>query len=256
MAKSIIFFLFLIPIGIGKIYAQENNIIYPTFENSFSDYVGWLGDERIGLYIGPAGGSKLAGHFFHFSNLRDLPLRGEIIDSAHILLYATDSNGKTNGVFRLHYVGFICDSLFGIYVSTSGQTSTVTLSFAHNVLGPSVALDRYGNSKPSEKAIENNIQTLYFAIIAHDSQKVADNIHYPITASFQNRRSITIRNKKQLLRNYTKIFNPFMVNKLKEYAPHDLEMYNNGIKLGEAEICFDFDGKAQSINVVSETIKE
>ena len=237
---------------IGTSFAENHP--YPAAELSGWYYVGSLGEHKIGLNITYAVSNHLRGHYFYWKHLVDITLEGEIVGPRDLVLHEVDNTGKERGGFKLHLAEkdpafkgetLSIERLTGEWRSSSGESFKVNLSAIHG-FGAGGHEYAIAGANLSDKEVEANIQKFYFAVLKGDRNTAAKFVAYPMRVNYKTR--LLIRNQKQFLMSYDKVFTPAFVKHLKTDVPHDMFANYQGIMIADGAVWFNADGLASIIN--------
>jgi hypothetical protein len=239
LMKAIVFFVLLLLCDAEKVGAQTSNYNHGSkYETSIHNalYLGTLGNSPIGLFINSCRDSICKGHYFYYTNFKDIPLEG--IDGQNEITFTTvNSLPSVSGAFHL-YSDAQMDTLYGNFTSGGGQKYLVTLKW----------MGYYSGSTYSEEA-DSCVKKFYYALLSGDRNAAADYVSFPLRINTDCGHYF-IKNKKQFLKKYDRIFVAKMIELLKKEIPHDLFANDHGIMIGPGYIWFEYDGKASAINIV------
>jgi hypothetical protein len=230
-------------------YAQGGAPIYGGFGAGLLDYQGNVGPAKIGLTFVTDASAAPYGSYFYFKYLKDIPLKGSFAPDGFVL-NEYDQSGKSSGTFHLKIstegVGTEAKKplnlgntsiLTGTWTSADGsRTLPVKLKQVGWMSGSEG--HRYG-AFGSDADVERRIQSFYADVQHGNKQAAAALVSYPLRA---NALKLTIKDQKQFLTDYDRVFTPDFVRCLQQYPPHNLFVNAQGIMLGQGELWFDEHG--------------
>jgi hypothetical protein len=213
---------------------------------------GTVGAYTVGLNYTVRGHTELvAAHYFYASQLKDIPLTGSVQGEL------VELKGTDGSVFHLRFVGNGSNGTepltFYNSVGLSGQwmlgprTLPVNLRMEHSTNNPGQPLYVDVTSQP-DAAFEAMVQAAQKSILAGDRIATAKYIDFPLTANLAHEH-IIIHNAVQLQANWSRIFTPAFLSKLRNDIPHEMFVHEDEAMLGDGELWFDSKGIA-TVNAV------
>jgi hypothetical protein len=122
------------------------------------------------------------------------------------------------------------------------RTLPVDLRFRYSTKNPGLPLYAAVTSQ-SNADFEAMVQATQKSILAGDRVAAAKHIDFPLTANLAHGK-ITIRNAAQLQANWSHIFTPAFLAKLRSDIPHEMFVRDGKAMLGDGELWFDSKGLA------------
>ena len=189
------------------------------------------------------------GRYYYVSKLADIPLQG------HAEGQKVTLQEPGGGVFHLHLV--TNDSGRGqpltFYNSTGLQgdwtqgakTLPVRFTFVSSRSGPMPDRWYEGVSDESDAAFERRVRTFLHAVIAGDRVAAAGAVSYPLRINLDPpERPLVIRNRAQLLANWSRVFTPGLISRLKDAVPHEMFVRQGLAMFSDGIVWFDARGAA------------
>lgn len=206
---------------------------------------GTVGPYRIGLnYTVRKHTELVSAHYFYVTQLKDIPLKGAVRGEG------VELEGDDGSTFRLHFVG-------------NGSNGKEALTFYNSIgLSGSWTLGRrtlpvdlrihYGTENPGERLyaqVTDQSDSAYEAMVARVRQaildgneiEVAKHTNFPLRVNGTHY-SLTIRNAAELKANWSRIFTPEFLSKLRMDVPHEMFVHEGEVMLGDGELWFDDKG--------------
>lgn len=219
---------------------------------SSMEAVGTVGTYPVGLNFTTRNKTELtAAHYFYVSQRKDIPLQGKV-ERANVEW--TGSDGST---FHLHFLGngsngsapltfYNSIGLEGTWTQ-GARTLPVKLSFEHSTANPGERLYADVTSLP-DADFEAMVSTIQQAILTHNTAALAAHTHFPLRVNGAQR-PLILRTAADLDANWSRVFTPNFLAKLKRDIPHEMFTRNGQAMLGDGELWFDGKGLV-SVNLV------
>jgi hypothetical protein len=118
----------------------------------------------------------------------------------------------------------------------------VNLRLEHSTENPGQPMYANVTSRP-DAAFEAMVQAVQKSILGGDRIITAKHTHFPLTVNV-GREHITIHNAVQLQANWSRIFFPAFLAKLRQDIPHEMFVHEGEAMLGKGELWFDGKGLA------------
>jgi hypothetical protein len=232
-------------------YGQASAVapVYGGFGPGLLDYQGTVGPAKIGLTFVIDTSAVPHGAYFYFKYLKDIPLKGSFAPDGFVL-NEYDQSGKASGTFHLKISSEGGDAkaekplnlgntsmLTGTWTSADGSRS---LPVSLKQVGWTSGSEghRYGVFG-SDADMERKIQGFYSDVQHGNKQAAAALVSYPLRV---NSLKLTVKDQRQFLVDYERVFTPDFVRCLQQYPPHNLFVNAQGIMLGQGELWFDEHG--------------
>ncbi len=226
---------------------------------------GWLwnyeghiaGQHRIRMTL-VFGQGEITGVYFYASQLKDIPLRGRLLDATRVVLEELDPAGQPSARFEAEFPQTAPESKFG-----SSELQCEVIRGVWRKIGAEAALpvvlemeggtagslkSRYGAIGVRDpEALHRNSQAFWRAVQREDRKAAARLIRYPIridTAAGQRRYT----SAEQLLADYDLIFTPGFRELIAQGLPRHMFVRDQGAMLGHGQVWFGADGKVTALN--------
>jgi hypothetical protein len=228
--------------------------LYPWLRN----YDGTIGDEfraRMTLVIT---GDKVEGVYFYATQLKDISLRGKIIDGSKIILDELDSEGNVTAQFdgefpeqdphNRYKLKLQCEVIAGSWHKI-GSEKKLPFYFSNESDTGSTLSNRYSPAGVTDdELIHRNAKRFWDAVKNKDKKTVASLVKYPIRVGISNGTK-RIKGPDELIANYDAIFSPAYVKAISNALPRNMFCRYNGIMLGRrGEVWFNAHGKVIALN--------
>ena len=226
---------------------------------------GWLwnyngelaGKYRIRMTLVFAG-EELSGVYFYASSLKDIPLRGRMLDATHVLLEELDAAGNAVASFRAEFPEKDPESAFGDS-PLECEVIRGTWSKAGSDTSLPVYLQMEGGTSGSIKhryaaigvrdpeSLHRNSQAFWLAVKREDRKTAASLIRYPIRVDTSAGRK-RYASAEELLADYDLIFTPAFRERIAKGLPRNMFVRDQGAMLGNGQVWFGADGKVTALN--------
>jgi hypothetical protein len=206
---------------------------------------GTVGPYRIGLnYTVQKHTDLIAAHYFYVSQLKNIPLKGAVNGDS------VDLEGADGSKFHLHFVGNGSNGTQALTFYNSvglkgswtlgNRSFLVDLRMQHSTENPGQPLYRQVTDQP-DSAYEAMVTKTREAILSGNETETAKCIHFPLRVNGTHH-PLTIRNEDELKANWSKMFTPEFLAKLRTDVPHEMFVHNGEAMLGDGELWFDDKG--------------
>jgi hypothetical protein len=210
---------------------------------------------RMTLVFGPA---EITGVYFYASQLKDIPLRGRLLDATRVVLEELDPAGQPRARFEAEFPQTAPESKFG-----SSELQCEVIRGTWRKIGAEAALpvvlemeggtagslkSRYGAIGVRDpEALHRNSHAFWRAVQREGRKAAARLIRYPIlvdTAAGPRRYT----SAEQLLADYDLIFTPGFRELIAQGLPRHMFVRDQGAMLGHGQVWFGADGKVTALN--------
>jgi hypothetical protein len=226
---------------------------------------GWLwnyngelaGKYRIRMTLVFAG-EEVSGVYFYASSLKDIPLRGRMLDATHVRLEELDAAGNTAATFDAEFPEKDPESAFGDS-ALECEVIRGTWSKAGSDAKLPVFLQMEGGSAGSIKhryaaigardpeTVHRNSQAFWLAVKRDDRKTAASLIRYPIRVDTSAGRK-RYASAEELLVDYELVFTPAFRESIAKGLPRNMFVRDQGAMLGNGQVWFGADGKVTALN--------
>ena len=222
------------------------------------NYEGHLaGQHRIRMTL-VFGAGEVSGVYFYASQLKDIVLRGRMLDATRLELEELDPAGRPAARFEVEFPEQAPESKFG----TSPLQCEVIRGFWRKVGADTslpVLLEMEGGTSGSVKSryaaigvrdpetVHRPAQAFWRAVKSDDRKTAARLIRYPIrvsTAAGPRRYA----SAEQLLVDYELIFTPRFRELIAQGLPRNMFVRDQGAMLGHGQVWFGADGKVIALH--------
>ena len=212
--------------------------------------IGQVGPYGVGVHLTIRGSNiVLAGHYYYAKKPIDIPLTGLVTGESVML------REPGGGVFNLHFetsdrtarrpLDFgTSTALVGSW-SGSGRVFPVRLRFDFS--GGAQGISRYqGITDEPAELFEARVRRFLRGATTGDRAEAASAVSYPLRVS--GARPMIVRNRVQLLDNWTRIFTPCYTAVLRTAVPHEMFVRNGSAMVANGAAWFASKG-ASVLNV-------
>lgn len=206
------------------------------------NYEGTIGPHRVRFTLSRRQ-DRMEGVYFYAKSLKDIPLRGRILDKDRLELTELDQTGKASATIEGTFAG--CERIAGTWIR-GGESLPLHLRQESGVAG---TLDRrYAIAgAASDELVHRNVLNFWHAVASGNRQTVASLVAYPVRASI-NRKPRTLRSRRELLAHYDEIFSQPFRDAIAAALPRNMFARDQGIMLGNGEVWFNAAGKVFALN--------
>ena len=217
------------------------------------EMLGTVGPYRIGLnYTVRRHTDLVTAHYFYASQLKDVSLRGAVHGES------VDFEGADGSIFHLQFVGngsngtlpltfYNSVGLRGSWI-LGNHNFPVDLRMQHSTENPGTRLYVQVTDQP-DSIYEAFVAKAREAILNGNVNEAAKYIHFPLRINGIHH-SLTIRNATELKANWSRIFTPEFLTKLREDLLHEMFVHEGEVMLGDGELWFEDKGLV-ALNPVS-----
>jgi hypothetical protein len=226
---------------------------------SLRHYDGTIGDSyRVRLTIAITG-NEIEGVYFYATQLKDIPIRGKIVDGARFVMDELDSRGNVTGHFEGEFPErdprgkfgsskLQCEVMVGWWFGKDGAATKLPFYLTLEGETGGTLTNQYAPAgAPDDELVHRNARCFWEDVKQGDKKTVASLISYPIRVNFKKgpRR---IRSARELVENYDAIFSSRYVDAISKALPRNMFVRDQGIMLGRGEVWFGPDGKVIALN--------
>ena len=223
------------------------------------DYDGVIGEKyRVKVALAVVDG-KVDGVYFYTTQLKDISIKGNIVDGKKLVLDEMDSTGHITGKFEGEFAEqdplgkfgtskLQCEVITGNWHSQDNPLKKLPFYFALQSEGSSTLSNRYQIAgAEDDQHINQMAQHFWESVKLGNKNEVASQIAYPITVKLL-KGSKRIRNAKEFLKYYDAIFTARFVQATSYATPRNMFARDQGIMLGNGEVWFGPHGKVITLN--------
>lgn len=204
------------------------------------------------------GDKDITGVYFYASQLRDIRLRGRMLDTTRVVLEEFDAAGAVSARFEAEFPdkdpggkfgdsALQCEVMRGTWSKHDGANAMpVYLALEGGTVGSLV--NRYaaiGVGNP--ETLHRNAQAFWLAVKRDDRKTAAALIRYPIRVDVATGRK-RYTSAAQLLADYGLIFTPAFREEIAKGLPRNMFVRAEGAMLGSGQAWFGPDGKVIALN--------
>ena len=203
-------------------------------KNSWHDFEGKLGETKVRLSIYLLDGGQLKGNYCYKKYENKIQLIGNIIgDKIELTEFL---NGKPNGYLSGKLFTDNLDRFEGIWTDSSKSKTISFKTTLASICAANFFEHRYSDFYVTDDDVEKFMKHVKSSILEGDKEWIANHIRYPINTTLYKNKSVSIKNKKQLINNFDDIFHHEFKEKIKSFCV--CNMFNNyqGVMLGDGQI--------------------
>lgn len=206
------------------------------------------------------GASQVDGVYFYANQLRDIRLRGKVIDGRQIVLDELDGAGNAtarfSGTFPERDPGtrygdspLECDVIAGTWRKADDAKGTGLPVYLYSESSTAGSLrHRYGViGAADDEVVNRNAQAFWKAVNAGDRKTAASLVRFPIDVQIDGRRK-RLGGAADLLAVYDKVFTPAFRADIAEGLPRNMFVRDQGAMLGSGQVWFGASGKVIALN--------
>lgn len=226
---------------------------------------GWLwnyeghiaGQHRIRMTL-VFGQGEITGVYFYASQLKDIALRGRMLDATRVVLEELDAAGQPTARFEAEFPEAVpqskfgssplqCEVILGTWRKIGTDTALPVLLEMDGGTAGSVK-SRYGAIGVRDaETLHRNSQAFWRAVQRDDRRTAARLIRYPIRVdTTAGLRRYTAA--EQLLADYDLIFTPGFRQAIAQGLPRHMFVRDQGAMLGHGQVWFGADGRVTALN--------
>lgn len=203
-------------------------------------------------------GEEVSGVYFYASQLKDIPLRGRMVDATHARLEERDAAGKVVANFDVEFPerdpasafgdsALECEVIRGTWSSAAGDR---TLPVYLQMEGGSAGSIRHryaaiGVRDP--ETVHRNSQAFWLAVKKDDRATAVSLVRYPIRIDTSDGRK-RYASAGELLADYERVFTPAFREAIAKGFPRNMFVRDEGAMLGSGQVWFGADGKVTALN--------
>lgn len=223
----------------NKLILTLSFIIYTCFchaftleVNKWNDFEGKLGksDIRLSIYLFENGNIK--GNYCYKKYETKIPITGQL--KGNKIKLTELINSVENGYFTAKIFTDDQDRIEGEWIS-SDKTKTLELKLMLSSICYGTYENRYSEFDGTNDEVENFMKSIKSSILANDKKWIARHVYYPLNVTI-NKKAVVIKNEKQLIDNFDKIFYTKFKEKIKATYACNLFTNYQGAMLGSGEI--------------------
>lgn len=222
------------------------------------NYDGHIGDKyRVRMTLVFAE-KEVSGLYFYASQLKDIALKGWVMDGTSLVLDELDSSGNVVARFEGKFSDIDPQGRFGgskleceIIVGSwrkphSSESLPIYLSQESGTDGD--LKNRYALAGAADDTlVHRNVYRFWNAVRMDDRKTVAASIAYPISVQLPAGKK-RLHGSAELTALYDAIFSPEYRKALSEALPRNMFVRDQGIMLGHGEVWFGPGGKVVALN--------
>jgi len=210
---------------------------------------------RMTLVFGPG---EITGVYFYATQLKDIALRGRMLDATRVVLEELDSAGRPTARFEAEFPPVApdsrygssplqCEVLRGVWRREGAEVGLpvqleMEAGHAASLRNPYAAI---GARDP--QALHRRAQGFWRAVRQDDRVGAAGFIRYPLrvdTAAGPRRYT----SAEQLLADYELVFTPPLREAIAQGLPRNMFVRDQGAMLGHGQVWFGADGRVTALN--------
>jgi hypothetical protein len=223
-----------------------------------SRYNGTVGSFRVRMALKLDSGS-VTGLYFYASQLKDINLRGTIINGSKVVLDEMDAANKIvarfAGSFQTsdpehHFNGPLqCEVITGIWHKTDSKEELPFYLAWSDLIGADLSHQYMDTGALDDEVINRSAQQFWNAVKRGDRKTVAAAMEYPIAVGGGTKCKATIHNEHELLKNYDRLILPLR-DAIVSDIPRDMWVHSGLVMLAGGNVWFGADGKVAVLNIV------
>lgn len=202
-------------------------------------------------------GNEITGQYVYASQLKDIPIKGRVVDDKTFILDELDEDGKPSARFTGEFPKrdprgiygespLSCDVMVGSWQKTNAQQALpFYLQLADSTVG---SLDhRYrAAGVDNDDLIHRQATRFWEAVRREDKKTAAVQIKYPIKISL-NGKDLLIANAKAFIQHYDDIITPATRKAILDDIPRYMFVRSEGIMLANGIVWLGADGRVISL---------
>jgi len=204
---------------------------------------GTLGTTQAGMTIEVKHEAITGGHYFIAEDLRDIPITGGVVQNGHITIFAKDGSTfdlrfKSNGSEYGDQLTF--DNSVGLVGTRQKNNGVENVNLGFLTMGQPSESPRYAFATDlSDPEFESIVRNWRIAVLSGNHKAAARHTHFPLRVN-EHGRHTTIRTPEELLNQWSRIFTPEYLSRIKMDLPHDMlgESARNLVMLGAGDAYF------------------
>lgn len=222
-----------------------------------SHYDGTIGTYRIRMSLELDGGA-VRGTYFYLSDLKDIDIRGTIVDASKLVLEQLDGMNKVVARFEgkfatsdpQNHVGgpLECEVIVGAWRRVDSAEQLPVYLLESDEVSGDLQHQYAGAGIQDDELVNRNAQLFQGAVKRDDRKTVASLITYPINVGVGPPHCIRVRNRAELLKNYDQIFSLAVRDAIARSVPRAMFSRDNGVLLDDGLVYFGATGKVVQLN--------
>lgn len=224
-------------------------------------YTGDIGNKnRITMSLIAANDGKVTGRYAYKISTSNIVLAGKLSNNQIVLTEYNTANQPIatftgafpehdpRGIFNPHST-LQCEVITGTWKNIkTGETLPFYLSMGYKTSGSLDHMYQYEGIE-NDETINKAAMTFQQAVAKNDKQKIAKMIDFPILISFDHKEKVNIKNQKEFLKYYDRIFIPTYKEAIQNEVPRLLFSRYDGVALGAGLVWFNTEGKIIALNI-------
>ena len=209
-----------------------NNIKSQNLEKqSWTSFTSIFDSSNIELSLYLFEGGKIRGNYLNKKKKNRILINGK--QNGNVIEFSELLIGNIKGKF----IGKLdsSDTLTGI-LSDSLKKNVVQLKFKLNSIFWGIYEKEYKVIYGSASEVENFTQLVKESILKKNKTWISNNVCYPITVRINNKRTMVVKNRSQIIQNFNKIFTISFLNRIKFDRTFDLFYNEGGVMIGDGDI--------------------
>jgi hypothetical protein len=202
-------------------------------KNRWHDFEGKLGTKDIRLSIYLLDNGLLKGSYCYTKYETKIQLTGQISDNKIELTELI--NGNPTGYFIGKIFTDSLDKFEGIWTDSFRIKNIDFKTTYASASAVTFLEERYNDIYGTDVDVEKFMKKIKVSILGGDKEWIASHINFPLKTSISNN-LVIIRNKKQLIDNFEKIFHPEFKNEIKSSCVCNMSSNYQGVMLGHGQI--------------------
>lgn len=234
--KNTILITLLCILRIPSLFAFELDV------DHWTDYSGNLEGKAISVSLYRFSNNQVRGHYYFIGTDRKIYLAGKTKGS-EVTLWA-NFNKQPQVMLKGRFFTDSIDKFEGVWFEKYNRK--ISFKFNINSIVRGSYRKRYEFINKTTMQVEEFAKQVKLAIISGDKKWLSLNVSYPIKTSLNGKKQIIIRNQRQFIEQYDRIFYSGFVKKAKQLEYFDMFINFRGAMMGDGEIwinCIDIDGR-------------
>lgn len=223
------------------------------------NYDGTIGDRYHVRMTMTVTGNVITGMYCYASQLKNISLRGRIIDGTRFEMDEFDASNSMTGHFegefpekdpraRFGDSKLQCEVMVGWWSGAGKDDEKLPFYLAMESETGGSLESRYSVAGAADDGqVERHAERFWKAVLRGDKTTVASLVRYPITIhTAQGHRKM--HNAEALVRNYDRVFTPRYTEAIAKAIPKYMFVRDEGVMLGTGEVWFGADGRVITLN--------
>lgn len=211
---------------------------------------------RMSLVFQPDG--RLDGEYFYASQLRDIALRGQIVEGRDVRLEELGAGGDVTAEFKATFPDrdpggvygdspLQCEIIRGTWQKQGAETSLPVELRVESATSGSLA-HRYGAiGVADDEVVHRRSQAFWRAVKRGDERKAVAQVRFPIDVFVGGKRR-HFANADALLAAYDEVFTESFREAIARGLPRNMFVRDEGAMLGDGAVWFGADGRVIALN--------